>query len=125
MHRTAHFKTAEPEEWTFDENENPSVPGGQALAEKLRTSVASVAEFVSDVSQHSYYGWRFEAAFEAITVHCVLNAAGDECYLTIELGTLLPSWLQPRRTRRAFAACESVFDAQLRQLPEVSAVTWS
>ena len=125
MHRTVHFKTAEPEEWTFDENEDPLVPGGEALAQKLRAGVERAAQCVSVVTQHEYYGWRFEVAFEAVTVQCVLNAAGDECHFTIELDSLLPSWLLPRRTRRAFAECEGVFDALLRQLPEVSAVTWS
>jgi hypothetical protein len=125
MHRTVHFKTAEPEEWAFDENENPKIPGGEVLVRKLRAGVERAAQSVSVVSQHEHYGWRFEAAFEAVTVQCVLNAAGDECHFTIELDSLLPSWLLPRRTRRAFAECEGVFDALLRQLPEVSAVTWS
>jgi hypothetical protein len=124
MHRTVHFKTAEPEEWTFDENENPKIPGGELLAQKLRARVEGAVQSVSVVSQHEYYGWRFEVTFEAVTVHCVLNAAGDECYLTVELGSFLPSWLLPRRTRRAFAGCQRVFDAVLHQLPEVSGVTW-
>jgi len=125
MHRTAHFKTANPEAWTFDESENPKVPGGEALAQKLCSAVAQAARSVSAVSQHSYYGWRFEAVFEAVTVECVLNAAGDECHLTIALDSILPSWLLPRRIRRGFATCESVFDGLLRQLPEISGITWS
>ena len=125
MHRTVHFKTAEPEEWTFDDDENPKIPGGEALARKLRAGIERAAQSISFVSQHEYYGWRFEVVFEAVTVHCVLNAVGDECHFTIELDSLLPSWLLPRRTRRVFAKCEGLFDALLRQLPEVSAVTWS
>ena len=39
MHRTAHFETSEPEEWSFDENEEPSVPGGAALAHRLRAGL--------------------------------------------------------------------------------------
>jgi hypothetical protein len=125
MHRTAHFKTAQPEEWTFDANENPSVPGGEALARKLRAGAERAAQAVTTVSQHSYYGWRFEAAFDNVTFECVLNAAGAECFFTIATASILRSWLRPRRTRRALAACEGLFDAQLRQLPEISGVTWS
>jgi len=125
MHRTVRFTTAEPEEWKFDENENPDVPGGEALAKKLRAGAARVARSVSTVSQHSYYGWRFEAAFESVTVQCVLNAVGEECHFTIEVDSLLPSWLLPRRVWRAFVECEGMFDALLRQLPEITAVTWS
>ena len=77
------------------------------------------------MSQHSYYGWQFEAAFENVTVRCVLNAVGEEGHFTIEVASLLPSWLLPRRVRRAFVECEGLFDALLRQLPELSAVTWS
>ena len=125
MHRTVHFKTAEPEEWTFDEHQNPKIPGGEALARKCCTGVERAAQSVSVVSPHEYYGWRFEVAFEAVTVQCVLNATSDDCQFTIELDSHLPSWLLPRRTRRAFAECEGVFDALLRQLPELSAVMWS
>ena len=107
MHRTVRFTTAEPEEWTFDENENPDVPGGEALAQKLRAGAARVAQSVSTVSQHSYYGWRFEAAFENVTVECVLNAVREECHLTIDVASILPSWLLPRRVRRAFVECAS------------------
>ena len=85
MLRTAHFKTSAPEEWTFDANQNPEVPGGQALAQKLRAGIEPVARTVSAVSQHSYYGWRFELAFDDVGIECVLNAAGEECYLTIGL----------------------------------------
>lgn len=124
-HRTAHFKTAQPEEWTFDANENPAVPGGEALARKLRAGAERAAQAVTIVRQHSYYGWRFEAAFDSVTFECVLNAAGDECHFTITAASIVPWWLRPRRTRRAFATCEGVFDALLRQLPEISSVTWS
>jgi hypothetical protein len=125
MLRTVRFTTAEPEPWTFDENQNPAVPGGEVLARKLRDGAARVALSVSTVSQHSYYGWQFEAAFENVTVLCVLNAAGEEGQFTIEVASLLPSWLLPRRVRRAFVECEGVFDVLLRQLPEITVVAWS
>ena len=125
MRRTVHFKTANPEEWSFDGKENPDIPGGEALAQKLRAGAARVAQSVSAVSQHSYYGWRFEAAFEDVTVECVLNAVAEECHFTIEVASMLPSWLLPRRVRLAFAECKGVFDAVLRQLPEIAMVTWS
>jgi hypothetical protein len=125
MHRTAHFKTSAPEEWTLDANENPSVPGGQLLAQKLRAGVEPAAPTVSAVSQHSYYGWRFELAFDGVGIECVLNAAGEECYLTIGLVSILPAWLLPRRHRSALATCEGVFDGLLRQLPAPTDLTWS
>ncbi len=125
MHRTVRFKTMAPEAWTFDENENPDVPGGEALAQKLRAGAARVAQSVSVVSQHAYYGWRFEAAFADVKVLCVLNAAGEECHFTIEVASLIPSWFLSRRVRRAFAECGALFDALLHQLPEISGVTWS
>ena len=125
MHRTAHFKTSAPEEWTFDANENPDVPGGQVLAQKLRTGVEHAARAVSSVSQHSYYGWRFDVAFEDVEILCVLNAAAEECYFTIEVASILPSWLLSRRRRRAFVECEGLFDAVLHGLPEITDVTWA
>ena len=125
MHRTAHFKTSAPEEWTFDANQNPDVPGGEALARKLCAGVERAAQTVSAVSQHSYYGWRFELAIENVAMECVLNAAGEECHLTIGLVSILPAWLLPRRHRSALASCEGVFDGLLRQLPEITDLTWS
>jgi hypothetical protein len=125
MHRTAHFETAQPEEWTFDAKQNPTVPGGEALAAKLRAGAERAALAVTDVSQHSYYGWRFEISCQGVTFECVLNAAREECYLTIATASILLSWFRPRRTRRALAACEGMFDASLRQLPEISSLTWS
>ena len=125
MHRTVHFKTTESEEWTFDANGNPDVPGGKALAQKLCAAVAGAAQAVGTVEQHSYYGWRFEVAFKDVTVQCVLNAAGEESYFTVEVDSILPSWLLPRRVRRAFAELEVVFDTLLRELPGIHAVAWS
>ena len=89
MHRTVHFKTAEPGVDIRREGD-PEIPGGEALAQKLRAGVERAAQSVSVVSQHEYYGWSFEVIFEAITVQCVLNAAVDECDFTIELDSLLP-----------------------------------
>jgi len=75
--------------------------------------------------QHSSYGWRFELAFDDVGIECVLNAAGEDCYLTIGLVSILPAWLLPRRHRSALATCEGVFDGLLRQLPALTDVTWS
>ena len=125
MHRTAQFETAQPEEWTFDANQNPIVPGGEGLARKLRAGAERAAMTVTTLSQHSYYGWRFEVSCEGITFECVLNAVSEECALTISTASILSSLLRPRRTRRALAACERMFDALLRQLQEISSLTWS
>ena len=125
MHRTAHFKTSAPEEWKVDAYGEKDVPGGEALARKLCAGVDRVARSVSTISQHSYYGWRFEFAFQNVPMQCVLNAVGEECHLTIEIASILPAWLLPPSRKRAFAACEGVFDTLLRQLPEITDIIWS
>jgi hypothetical protein len=124
MHRTAHFKTAEPEAWTFDANGEVQVPGGRQLAEKLRDGIAAPARTVSAVEQHSYYGWRFEVALDGVSLACVLNAA-DDCSFTVEIASLLPAFLLSRRHRQALAECERAFDGLLRGWPEITDVSWA
>jgi hypothetical protein len=123
MYRTVVFNSTFPNEWKFDENENPSAPGARELAEtivaKLRPRVASVSE----VEQHEYYGWGFTTTLQRGTFYNVLNPA-DDCYLTVSMDWYALKAILRQRPRQPFERyCDALVDA-LREISEVSNVRW-
>jgi hypothetical protein len=123
MYRTVVFISTFPNEWTFDENDNPLAPGARQLADTIAAKLLSQVVSVSEVHQHEYYGWEFDVLTENGTFVHVLNP-GDRCYLTISMRW---HWLkaillkQPRQVFERY--CEFLTET-LQFIPEISRIEW-
>jgi hypothetical protein len=56
----AEFDVSLPDDTLWDEEGNPVVPGGRALAVRIRQALADRGWDSTDPSQHSFYGWSFQ-----------------------------------------------------------------
>ena len=73
-----------PDDAQWDAQGNLFVPGGQTIAESLRTQLQSAGFSCSDVFQHDDYGWTFDAVSEKIKVWCLLAAVEDAWLLILK-----------------------------------------
>jgi len=74
---------------------------------------------VTEVSQHSFYGWRFAAEFDHSLFYHVLNPA-DEVYLTVEYRQFWLHWLLLRHPGKRFDEYFSLLTDSLRRIPGVA-----
>lgn len=72
-----------PDDAQWDEQGNLVVPGGQAIAEAIKSQLQEEGIFCSDVYQHSWYGWAFDVTFENTKAWCLLQVV-DKCILQLE-----------------------------------------
>lgn len=66
------FQADFPEEDVVVEDD-VEIPLGRPIAEDLRARLAADKLVVSEVYQHSFYGWAFEVRFGRVTVWCMLQ----------------------------------------------------
>src|SRR5688500_776577 len=96
MYRTVAFKFTSPDEWTFDQNNSPTAPGARDLAEAIVANLRPHVTTVSEIEQHEFYGWRFQATLDHSTFCNVLNPV-EECYLTVSMNWYELKWLLLKR----------------------------
>lgn len=77
------FDAEFPDDAQWDEQGNALVPGGREIAEAIKSKLQDRAVSCSDVSQHSFYGWAFDATYENSRVWCLLQA-GDAWLVLLE-----------------------------------------
>jgi hypothetical protein len=124
MYRSIHFSYSGPNEWEFDENDNPLRPGARELAELIAAKLRLNSTSVYPVTQHSFYGWAFAVVFEKVKFHQVLNPVAEDCRLTINLPLY---WLraatlkQPRQTFNRYC---TIVEAVLKKIPTVTGLRW-
>ena len=124
MYRTVSFAYRDDIDWIFDAEGNPVTPGGKELAASIAAALASGDSEVSDVEQHEYYGWSFTCRAGGDAFFQVVNAAGHEVYLTVQMEWYLVKRLLLRTPRRAFDRhCEKL-GAALASISGVSNVHW-
>jgi len=124
VYRTLEFKSEYPDEWQFDQEDNPIGPGSRELADEIAARLAEYASVISSVEQHSYYGWGFETRYENCTFYQVLNPADGDCYFTIQC---LGYWLRKllfKKPRQTFGRYCDVVDQALRRIPQISDLKW-
>jgi hypothetical protein len=102
MYRTAVFTYHPPIEWEFDEADELVEPGGRALTEAIAASLTEVAGPTSPVERHEDYGWAFACRFGEDSFYQVLNGAGSEGALTIQMDWYRLKALLLRRPRASF-----------------------
>ncbi len=121
MYRTPEFRSSYSNEWAFDPNENPVSPGAQGLAEALVAELRKQLREVTDVSQHSFYGWGFTTKFDRASFYHVLNPV-EEVYLTVEYRHYWLHCLLLRRPTKRFDQYLSLLTDSLKGMPGVSDV---
>jgi hypothetical protein len=124
MYRTVEFKHTFPDEWVFDENENPIAPGARELANAVVSGLSARISNVSRVQQHSFYGWGFDVEFEGSTFYNVVNPADEKCYLTVQMLGYWLKWLLRKRPRDSFERYSTVLTEVLRDIPALSGINW-
>jgi len=121
MYRTLQFRSSWPNEWAFDPRKNPVSPGARALADALVTELRKQLRQVTDVSQHSFYGWRFTTEFDHSMFDHVLNPA-DQVYLTAEYRQFWLHWLLLRHPGKRFDEYFTLLTDSLKRMNGVSNV---
>ena len=61
----------------WDQKGNLLIPGGRAIAETIREKLQERGVYSSDVYQHSYYGWAFDAISENFKLWILIAAAKE------------------------------------------------
>ncbi len=121
MYRTLQFRSSWRNEWAFDRHENPVSPGARGLADALVTELRKQLRQVTEVSQHSFYGWGFTTEFDHSMFDHVLNPV-DQVYLTVEYRRFWLHWLLLRRPGKRFDEYFSLLTDSLKRIPGVSDV---
>jgi hypothetical protein len=124
MYRTVNFAYADEIDWVFDADGNPVTPGGKELAVSIAAALASGDSRVSDVEQHEFYGWSFTCQAGSDAFFHVVNAAGKDVYLTVQMEWYLVKRLLLGRPRLAFDRHCETLGAVLASLPGVSGISW-
>ena len=110
MYRKVEFKSEYPDDWQFDENDNPIAPGSREVADQIAAQLADHVSEVSPVDQHSYYGWSFETNFENCRFYQVLNPVDGDCYFTVQcLGYWIRKLLFKKRSADLIDALQHIW----------------
>ena len=121
MYRTLKLQSSWSNEWVFDEHENPIAPGARELADGIAAELERQLECVTDVSQHSFYGWGFTTQFDHASFYHVLNPS-DPVYLTIGYRNYWLDWLLLRRPLERFDRYMSLLIGVVKNMPKVTDV---
>jgi hypothetical protein len=121
MFREIEFRSGWPEDGEFDEDGEPTLPDGRALAEALAAELRRAGVEVGPVWEHSYYGWAFRAWYRSCSFYSVFNVAGEYGYFSVTSEFWILRWIQMRRPSRAFGEFSSLAFATLLRLDRVEA----
>ena len=64
-----------PDDSEWNEKGDLLVPRGRAIAEELRAELRLRGCSCTEVNQHSFYGWSFDATYDCFTVPLVLESS--------------------------------------------------
>ena len=124
MYRTVEFRAVYTDEGQLDGCGNNAVPGARDLAEAFVARLRSHAQSVTDIEEHSDYGWGFDVRFQNRSFHNVLNPIDDQCFLTVSLSLQWLWALLLRHPRETFDRYCQAISETFSELPQVSAVKW-
>src|SRR5438093_7256005 len=119
MYRTLQFRSSLPNEWVFDSGDNPISPGARQLAEAIVAELKKQLRVVTDLSQHSFYGWGFTTQYDRASFYHVLNPV-EEVYLTVEYRQYWLHWLLRKHPRKRLDQYLSLLTDALKRIPGVS-----
>jgi hypothetical protein len=78
------FKADFPDDTNWDQDGNCLVPGGVAIAKLIAQELAAHGYRVSEVVQHSYYGWTFDTCLKKREVWCLLSSSAGGWLLNLQ-----------------------------------------
>ena len=116
------FECQSSDEGEFDDKGNAIRPPGKEIAEYLKSALGVEGFGVTPVSQHSFYGWAFEARLDKSVVWCLLQFPGPWLVLTKGRGGIL-SRLFSRNSEAHSRVCRAIHKS-LTHNPLVASVRW-
>jgi hypothetical protein len=126
MMNTRNFVTFEadfPDESQWAEDGSPLVPDGQSVARVLVQALVNAGLTVSELSQHSFYGWAWEANLRKRKAWCLLQG-GDPWLLIVEQrGGMLERLLRGEESAELEEVL-TVVDEAMKGDTRFSAVQW-
>ncbi|MES2697685.1 MAG: hypothetical protein V4773_29750 [Verrucomicrobiota bacterium] len=114
------FESSLPDD-SVEVEENIEVPAGRNVMESLAQRFKESGVQTSVVSQHSFYGWSFEARISDRAFWFLLQHPAPWLLLVQDRRWLLRRWLEGQAT---FHGALKTCDAALRALGHVSALEW-
>lgn len=123
---TRNFATFEadfPDESQWTEDGSPLIPDGRSVAGVLAHALVNARLTVSEVSQHSFYGWAWEASFGKRKAWCLLQG-GDPWLLIVEEHGGMLERLFRSETSGEFKEVLAVVDEAMKRDTRFSAVQW-
>jgi hypothetical protein len=112
-----------PDDSKWDEHDNCVIPGGRTLAQALLESLKNRGCNCSTVSQHSFYGWTFEAWYNNVKIWCLLQG-GDDWFLLLEPRPSLAGRLAAASTAAAVHEFQNRLHACLTGDDRFSKILW-
>jgi hypothetical protein len=122
--RSIEFHYDFPEDWEFDEHENPIAPGNRGLAEAITLALGRRVTSTTPIELHEYYGWGFWSFFDGCSLYNVLNPIVEGCYLTVSFDSYWLRALMFKRPRTTFDDYCAILGEVLGGLPGVSRPVW-
>jgi hypothetical protein len=124
MYRTVVFTFSGNLDWQFDEDGEPTTPGGRELTTQITGLLSPAAAGITEVEQYEYYGWEFTCRLGKDEFHNVLNATDDGVYLTVQMRQYVVKKLIFQRPRDAFDNYCNVLGSALSRVAGVSNIRW-
>jgi hypothetical protein len=117
------FKSEFPDDAQWDDRKNLLVPGGQSIADAIRSQLEEKGIACTEVTQHSFHGWGFQATVAGLVVWCLVQG-GHEWFLRLEQRrSLLQTLLGPDYWAR-FARLQDHIQAIMMADNRFSNVLW-
>jgi hypothetical protein len=123
MHRTLVFDSSWKNEWKFNSDDNPIAPGAKELAQEIVKVLKRKVSGISDVSQHSHYGWGFSTEFDDVSFYQVLNPV-DAVYLTVKMESYFLKVLLLQRPKASFERYCVFLEEALGEVQGISNLRW-
>ena len=123
MHRTLVFDSSWENEWQFDSNGDAVAPGAKALAEEVVRVLKEIVSDISEVSQHSYYGWGFSTRFEDASFYQVLSPV-ENVYLTVTMDSYFIKVLLLQRPQALLERYCVLLEKTLSEVQDISNLRW-
>jgi hypothetical protein len=104
------FEWDTPDDGEFDDKGNVITPGGQRIAETIRSQLLAQGFQTTAPRNEEDYGWAFNATANGVPVWCLLQFADPWLFLThVHLRSI--HWLRGRKPTQAQArVCTAVHD---------------
>ena len=113
-----------PDDSEWNDNGDLLVPGGQAITKELRKGLEHRGCSCTEIDQHSFYGWSFDATHDCVTVFFVLATVEEKWLLQVEPERSLLSRLMCRSNAADVESLQMLIHEVLHSDKRISTVLW-